>query len=58
MDKTKKTKFNHINLLVIIRNIYGRAIKANIPILAPVTLRSIQISKNELNSVKKRNRRS
>ncbi len=33
-------------------------LKQNIPILAPVTLRSIQISKNELNSVKKRNRRS
>ena len=53
MDKIKKPNLIILIFSLLLGIFMAGQLKQNIPILAPVTLRSIQISKNELNSVKK-----
>lgn len=53
MNKTKKPNLIILIFSLLLGIFMAGQLKQNIPILAPVTLRSIQTSKNEINSVKK-----
>lgn len=53
MNKTKKPNLTILIFSVLLGIFMAGQLKQNIPILAPVTLRSIQTTKNEINAVKK-----
>src|SRR5690625_3596017 len=52
MNKTIKPNLIILIFSLLLGIFMAGQLKQNIPILAPVTLRSIQTSKNEINSVK------